>query len=342
VEDGLSQAMLGLLDGGARLEVPRLMRQKDKMLIAFRLGFTDILNGIVTNLPPKAAGGYQMMNGMVMAQTGLALDQIFGYLGGDVYLQMDMVRKEMEIPAYDKEADKMVTETRETTIPEFTVLIGLTNPQGLQEILANLAARMEQSTPQNQEPFMRLQTFNDVTTYIFGGNQKGTAIMPDPEKTIGLAVLGHDLCVGKWKDIVELIKFHAVEDRLSVSPLQEYIDKKPGANLISVTPRAFAEKMQKLNAEQLSSLGLDKMIKKWIEDDFNLPVDDPELETRLKESLVKCSDLAMKVLEKSQQRQPQDAVIVGKLYDDFYRLHSAQVMVFPEKAAGEESGENAE
>jgi len=297
----ISPVLEELLTGSGSFVLPHIGKCDDVCMM-YRADLGKIYNVITNTIrasDPQMMGGFDQGMSQMKERFGVDLGDVLGLLAQDMYLFVDMVRKEMEIRElvkFDEETGEPTFETKKRmmTVPEVTVLWGVRDPRAARDTLSAVFTRMSTDPQFNQT--VKKRTYQETDVFCVGADVAEEDKYPDGLTSFAVVVVDRYLSFGSWEHVTGLIRRMAAGEGGVDSELQSVVESHGDSNFLVVVPSAFQEKLQELaESDEVMGSGFDKLLEAL--EAKELEVGDVELAGRLKASLRELI-LTLKTLDK--------------------------------------------
>lgn len=298
----ISPVLRGLLDGGHRFEPPAI-GEWDGLAMMVRVGVAEIAEGVLETLDARQRVQIDQMRQLGQQMIGADPLAILRQFAGDVYLLVNVDRKERRGNAPE---------------PDVVFLLGLRDPEAFREMVAQVMARLA-NIPAAANA-VRKRTFLETDVYVIGPNAARPDFEPDGQSSVAACIAGRHLGIGSWEHVTGLIRRSQAApagDRLS-----DIAAKHRNAGLLLVVPKAFSEKVQKFGGNDIRKdlEILEKEIRRLTAEDLGLPLDDPQLAEELATALREFALAVLPIVPRLTEMEPDVTVLDGSLKENMYEI----------------------
>jgi len=322
----ISPVLEELLTGSGSFVLPNTGKSED-ICVMYRadLGkIYDVVTNTIRASDPQMMGSFDQGMLQMKERFGVDLGEVLGLLAQDMYLFVNIVKKEMEIPElveFDEETGEPTFETKKRMmmLPEVTMLWGVRDPRAARNTLSAVLTRM--STDPEFNETVKKRTYQETDVFCVGADVAEEDTYPDGLTSFAVVVVDRYLSFGSWDHITGLIRRMAAGQGGVDSELQSVVESYGNSNLLVVVPVAFQEKFQKLaESDEVMGSAFDQLLEAL--EALELDVEDVELAERLKASLRELI-LTLKTLdEKGRTLAQERGLLSGTHKGLFYELEA--------------------
>ncbi len=328
--ENISPVLEELLSGSGAFTLPAIGKA-DTITIMARVSLKRIhdeaVNWLRASYPVEAAQFDAAMAAMKM-QIGADVGEMLALLASDLYAFIDVVEKEREVREYvfDEETGepKFVTEKKMATLPEVTLLCGLSDPQAAGQMLSTIFTTLAGDLQFNQ--MVKKRTYQETDVFCIGMEVTKPETYPDGLTSFAMTIVDRYLSFGSWEHVTTVIRRMKSETKEADKLLGEIVQKHADSNFLAVVPKAFQQKVQKLAAK---ARGMDEdpfdMLLEGLES-WQPELEDEELGGKIKAALSELILAAKAMQEKSLALEPEAAVVSGTHEGAFYVIEQTTDM----------------
>ncbi|MCK6472125.1 MAG: hypothetical protein L6R28_10295 [Planctomycetes bacterium] len=315
-DEGLTPAMQAILTGGEAFVAPEV-GDRDQMAWMFRIAPSGVLKAVQESMEPDDANMFTLQMGMMKGAVGYDLGEILAQLAGDVYLFLDVEKKDHPVTEYDMETEQFVTKTVNGPVPKFMVLFGLKDREAFAQMLSQTFTTISRNPM--FAPLVKKRTYQETDVYQIGMDVSKPDADPDGTTSFALVAVGRYLSFGGWNDVTELIRRAKAAEQAAPGALAEVVAKNKDAQMLLVMSKAFIKKLQTMtqdgkDKEDELAAALEALEK------LNLPMDDKELEEKLKTALKGLVESAKVLQDRAEKLGSPLFVVKGAMAGNYYEV----------------------
>lgn len=315
-DEGLTPAMQAILNGGDAFVAPGV-GDRDQMAMMFRVAPSGILKAVQEGLDPDVANMFTLQMGMMKGAVGYDLGEILAQLAGDIYFFLDIEKKEHEVTEWDMEAEKVVTKTVNGPVPKFMFLFGLKDREAFTQMLSQTFTTISRNPA--FAPLVKKRTYQETDVYQVGVDVSKPDADPDGRTSFALVVVGRYLSFGGWNDVTELIRRTKAAEQAAPGSLADVVAKNKDAQMLLVMSKAFLKKLQAMAKEEKGQADELAAALEALEK-LNLPMDDKELEEKLKTALKGLLESGKALQDRAEKLGSPLVVVKGALAGNYYEV----------------------
>jgi hypothetical protein len=309
----ISEALKLFLDSGHSLTVPSFIND-DGMLFMGRIAYSDIMKLILENLPKDARDAMTQQDEGMSQQFGIGFMDALKLFAGDFYLSMDFGMKTISTWEWDPETGQANQVEKEEMLPDLLFFVGLTDAEKTEKVLSTVYEKMVEQ----MGPVVKKVTIEESTVYLFGEGVEEEGFEPDGLTSYAAVVIDRYWCVGSKARITDLLKRAKAGENGVSEELKAILTKHPNANFLMVIQKEYAERLAKLQQENVNEEMVDGIMDQI--QNMTLDFEDEALEKEFRETLTALFKDFTSLGEKAQAIEQNTGVVHGKYEGDFYRI----------------------
>jgi len=322
----ISPVLEELLTGSGSFAPPSIGKPEAARAMA-RVKLKTIYLAVIETLTssnPGAAEQFAAGMAAMKMEIGTDVGEILDMLASDVYLFVDVARKEVSRQRYEMDEEteewKVVTEKREETVPEVTLLWALEDPQAARDTLSAVFATV--SSKPYGAALVKKRTYQETDVYCLGMGVSDEESYPDGSSAYALAIVGRCVTTGSWESVTAIIRRIRSGQLQTDAGLAALVQEHPDSNLLILAPAALQRKLFDMVffPEGADTDIFSFMLEELESEDFD--VEDEELADRLRDVLRGLIGVA-RTLDAKARENLGDIRASGTHRGAFYEVESA-------------------
>lgn len=315
-DEGLTPAMQAILSGGEAFVAPEV-GDRDQLTWMLRLAPSGVLKAVQDSMDPDDANMFTIQMGMMKGAVAYDLGEILAQLAGDIYFFLDIEKKDHEVQEWDPQTEQVVTKTVNGPVPKFMFLFGLKDREAFGQMLSQMFTTISRNPA--FAPLVKKRTYQETDVYQVGVDVSKPDADPDGRTSFALVVVGRYLSFGGWNDVTELIRRAKAAEQAAPGALADVVAKNKDAQMLLVMSKAFTKKIQEMSsAAKGEKDGIDTALEAL--EKLNLPMDDKELEEKLKTALKGLLESAKILQERAEKLGSPLLVVKGAMNGNYYEV----------------------